>query len=105
MCNLARIATLEIDEHDPAHALIESLAIEGDLTPIRRPHRGLVTPALGGVGDLADMASVGVHREDSAFGLIGIEVAAKCNLTVPGRATARALFVFVFVIASATSER
>jgi hypothetical protein len=50
------------------------------------------------------MASVRVHREEGALGLIRIEPAAKDDLTVPGRATARALVVF-FVIVSATGER
>ena len=49
------------------------------------------------------MASVGVHHEESALGLLGIEVAAKDDLTVPGRATARAL-VRSFVSVSATGE-
>jgi hypothetical protein len=56
------------------------------------------------VGDLADMASVGVHRKERALGLLGIEVAAKDDLTVPGRTTAHALVLF-FVIVSATGER
>src|SRR5829696_9244628 len=71
-----------VEDHDPAHALVDPLAIEGEPLPIGRPHRIFVAPAFGGVGDLADMASVWIHREDSALGLIGIEVATKGDLTV-----------------------
>src|SRR5215207_8040093 len=102
--NLTHTACLEDEHHDPAHALVDPLAIEGYVLPIRRPHRGVVAPALRGVGDLADVASVGVHRKESALGLIRIEPAAKDDLTVPGRATAGALIVVVFVIAFATGE-
>jgi hypothetical protein len=56
------------------------------------------------MGDLADVASVGIHRKERAFGLLGIEVAAKNDLTIPGRATVRALIVVLFVIAFATGE-
>jgi hypothetical protein len=52
------------------------------------------------VGDLADVASVGVHREDSALGLLGIEVAPKDDLTIPASTTVRALVVFVIVSAT-----
>src|SRR5215217_6645867 len=105
VCNLAHIACVRVDDHDPAHALVDPLAKEGHSLPIGRPRRALITPALWGVGDLADMATVWVHREDRCFGLLGIEVAAKDDLTVPGRSTARALVVFVFVIACSTGER
>src|SRR3712207_8917548 len=55
-------------------------------------HAGtLSNQPFGGMGDLADVASVGVHREESALGLIRIEVAAKDDLTVPGSTTSRAL--------------
>src|SRR5215203_3501067 len=104
VCNLAHIACIEVEDHDPAHALVDSLAIEGHSLPIGRPRRVLVTPALGRVGDLADMASVGVHLEDRCLGLFGIEVAAKGDLTVPASTTARTLVVFVFLIACATGE-
>jgi hypothetical protein len=50
------------------------------------------------------MATVGIHREDSALGLIRIEVAPKDDLTVPGSTTVRAPVVFVFVIVCATGE-
>src|SRR5215208_5872062 len=104
VCNLAHIACIEVEDHDPAHALVEgSLAIEGHSLPIGRPCRHVVFPALGRVGDLADMTSVGVHREDSTLGLIGIEVAAKDDLTVPGRSTARALVLFVIACAASFS--
>ena len=79
-------------------------ALEGDPLSIRRPRRKVVQPAHWGVGDLADVASVGVHREDSALGLIRIKVAAKDDLTVPGRTSVRALVVVVFVIVCATGE-
>src|ERR687897_363938 len=104
VCNLAHIACLEVEHHDPAHALVDPLAIEGYVLPIRRPRRSVVAPALGGVGDLTDVASVGVHREKRALGLIRIEPAAKDDLTVPGRSTARALVLF-FVIVCATGQR
>ena len=104
MCNLAHIACIEVEHHDPAHALVDPLAIEGYVLAIRRPRRSVVAPALWGVGDLADVASVGVHREESALGLIRIEVAPKDDLTVPGSTTARALVVVVFAIVSATGE-
>src|SRR5919112_6578178 len=105
MSNLTRIACLGVEEHDPARTLVCSLAMEGDPLPIRRPRRPIVAPAVGGVGDLADMASVGVHCEERALGLIRIEPAAKDDLTVPGRSTVRALVVVVFVIVLATGER
>jgi hypothetical protein len=104
MSNLARIACLGVEEHDPARTLVCSLAMEGDPLPIRRPRRPIVAPAVGGVGDLADMASVGVHYKESALGLIRIEVAAKDDLTVPASTTSRALVVFVFLIACSTGE-
>src|SRR5215208_8409699 len=88
VCNLAHIACIEVEDHDPAHALVDSLTIEGDLRPIGRPLRHVVAPALGGVGDLADVASVWVHLEDRCLGLFGIEVAAKGDLTVPASTTA-----------------
>src|SRR5918995_1287804 len=103
VCNLTHTACFEVEHHDPAHALVDPLAIEGYVLPIRRPRRSIVAPALGGVGDLADVASVGVHREERALGPIRIEPAAKDDLTVPGRATARALVLFVIV--SATGQR
>src|SRR5919107_3970850 len=104
VCNLAHSACFEVEHHDPAHALVDPLAIEGYVLAIRRPRRRIVAPALWVVGDLADMASVGVHREDSTLGLIRIEPAAKDDLTIPGRTSARALIVVVFVIVLATGE-
>src|SRR5215213_7389888 len=100
----ARIAGVWVYDHDPARASVALEALEGDPLSLRRPRRKVVQPALRGVSDLADMASVGVHSEDSALGLIRIEVAAKDNLTVPGTTTARALVVVLFVIVSATGE-
>jgi hypothetical protein len=52
------------------------------------------------MGDLADVASVGVHRKEGALGLIGIEVASKDDLTVPGSSTVRALVLFVIAFAA-----
>src|SRR5215213_458729 len=105
MSNLARIACFGIEEHDPARTLVYSLAMEGDPLPIRRPCRRIVAPAFGRVGDLADMATVGVHGEERTLTVIRIEVAAKDDLTVPGSTTVRALVVVVFVIVSATGQR
>src|SRR5215208_2492750 len=102
VCNLTHTACFEVEHHDPAHALVDPLAIEGYVLAIRRPRRRIVAPALGWVGDLADMASVGVHHKESALGLIRIEPAAKDDLTVPGRSSA--LVVAVLVIAFATGE-
>src|SRR5215212_3431300 len=92
--NFVGIAGVGVEDHDPTHALIRSLALEGDLLPIGRPHWGVVAPAFGRVRDLVDMAPIGVHREESTLGLIGIEVAAEDDLTVGGSsATALALVV------------
>src|SRR5215204_7552663 len=78
-------------------------AMEGDLRPIGGPRRKEVAPALGGVGDLADMASIRVHREDGALGPFKIQVAAKDDQTVGGSsASARALLV---LLASPTLSR
>src|SRR5215211_7189792 len=101
----ARVGSVWVYDHDPARASVSLEALEGDPLSIRRPRRKVVQPALWGVGDLADVASVGVHREDCALGLIRIEVAAKDDLTIPGRATVGALIVVVFVIVCATGQR
>src|SRR5215212_2179214 len=97
VCDLVRIARVGVDDYDPApFAMRETHAIEGNLRPIRGPRRGLVAPAVGRGGDLAYMASVGVHREDCALGLIGIQIAAKDDLTVGGiRIAARAALVLL----------
>src|SRR5919112_1013424 len=94
------MASVGVCDHDPARALVTLEALEGDPLPIRRPRRYVVPPTLWGVGDLTDVASVGVHREDCAPGLIRIEVAAKDDLTVPGSTTARALVLFVIAFAA-----
>jgi hypothetical protein len=93
VCNLVRIACLEVVDRDPAYVIAEFLTMEGDPLPIGRPRRIVVEPALRRVCDLADMGTVWVHREERALGVIGIEPAAKDDLTVPGRATARVVFV------------
>ena len=94
VCNLTRIACLEVEDRDPAHVPVGSLTMEGDPLPIGRPRRIVVIPALGRVGDLADMAPIGVHREKRALSVIGIEPAAEDDLTVGGSsATALALVV------------
>ncbi len=66
----ARVDSVWVYDHDPARALVALEALEGDPLSIRRPCRYVVVPALWGVGDLADVASVGVHREERALGLI-----------------------------------
>src|SRR5215217_2917602 len=103
MSNLARRACFGVEEHDPARTLVDPLAMEGDPLPIRRPRWRIVAPAFGRVGDLADVASVGVHGEERPLTVIRIEPAAKDDLTVPGGTAARALVVF-FVIVCATGE-
>src|SRR5215212_1511842 len=93
-CNLARIACLEVEDRDPAYVLVGSLTMEGDPLPIGRPRRIVLEPALGRVCDLAEMAPIGVHREERTLCVIGIEPAAKDDLTVGGSsATALALVV------------
>src|SRR5215213_6666774 len=94
VCNLMRIACLEVEDRDPAHVPVGSLTMEGDPLPIGRPRRIVVIPALGRVGDLADMAPIGVHREERPLSVIGIEPAPKDDLPVGGSsATALALVV------------
>ena len=101
-----RVASVWVYDHDPARAKVDGLALEGDLLPIGRPRRIIVLgQALRGMGDLADVATVWVHRKERAFGLIGIEVAAKDDLTIPGSTTVRALVVVVFLIVLATGQR
>src|SRR5215203_2279406 len=85
------MACVDVDDHDPppmASARGDT-AIEGDLGPIGGPCRGAVDPAFGGMGDLADVASIGVHR--------GNGIAAKeDDQTVSGSSiTARALLVLL----------
>src|SRR5918994_1991659 len=98
VCDLARIARVGVDDYDPAPvAMRETHAIEGDLRPIRGPHRGLVAPAVERGGDLAYMASVGVHRKDCPFGLIGFKVAEKADLPAGGTTTAALALVVRFL--------
>jgi hypothetical protein len=82
-------------------------ALEGDLGPIGGPRRKVVAPALWGMGDLADVGSIRVHREDGALGVKRIEPAAKRDQTVGGSsATARALaLALVMLLASPTLSR
>ena len=96
VCDTARKAGVDVDDQDPAPMAMRAEplwvphtpAMEGDLRPIGGEGRGVVAPALGGMGDLADVASIGVHREDG--------VAAKDDQTVSGSsATARALLVLL----------
>src|SRR5215211_9540224 len=101
--NFARITCGWVDDHDPTHALVDPLAIEGDLRPIGRPCRQFVEPALGRVCDLADMAPVWVHREERSLGMIGIEPAAKDDLTVGGSTTTA--LALVVLSSSATLSR
>src|SRR5215203_2485177 len=100
VCNFARMTCLEVEDPAP----VRVLAHEGDLRPIGRPCRHVVFPALGRVGDLADMTSVWVHREDSGLGLIGIEPAAKGDLTVSG-SSATALALVVLLATAATGAQ
>src|ERR671921_675233 len=95
VCNLARIACLEVEDRDPAYVIAGFLTMEGDPLPIGRPRRIVVEPALGRVGDLAEMAPIGVHREERTLGLIGIEPAAKDDLTVGGSAANAPAFVLL----------
>src|SRR5215204_4673357 len=66
VCYTARMACVDVDDHDPAPIARRGVtpAMEGDLRPIGGPRRGAVAKALGGMGDLADVASVRVHHED-----------------------------------------
>src|SRR5215212_7451176 len=98
--DLARITRVGVYDHDLASALVDGLAIEDDPLPIGRPRRVVVAPAFGGVGDLADMASIGVHREERALGLIGIEPAAKGDLTVRSSGIVARTLLVVFLAAS-----
>src|SRR5918995_1585785 len=98
VCDTARNAGIDVDDHDPAPIAMRAAtpALEGDLGPIGRPCRKVVAKALWGMGDLADVASIGVHREDDALGQFKIQVAAKDDQTVGGSsATTRALLVLL----------
>ena len=104
VCDTARHARVDVDEQDPAPGAMRGAseearvtpAMEGDLRPIGGPGRGAVAKALGGMGDLADVASIRVHREDGAPYPFKIQVAAKDDQTVGGStATARALLVLL----------
>src|SRR5918998_5799068 len=102
--NLARITRVGVYDHDPPSALVAGLASEGDPLPIRRPPRVIVKgPVLRGVGDLADVASVRIHREERSLGLIGIEVAAKDDLPVCDIRTAARTLLLVLLASSASS--
>ena len=70
VCDLVRIEGVDVDDQDPAAIAMRgtTAAMEGDLGPIGGPSRKEVAPALGGVGDLADVGSIRVHREDGALG-------------------------------------
>ena len=70
VCDTARKAGVDVDEQDPAPGAMRgaTAAMEGDLRPIGGPRRVSVAPALWGMGDLADVASIRVHREDGAPG-------------------------------------
>ena len=70
VCDLVRIAGVDVDDHDPAPIARRAVtpAMEGDLRPIGGPRRVYVAPALWGMGDLADVASIRVHGEDGALG-------------------------------------
>ena len=75
VCDTARIADVNLDdEHDPAPMAMGGATptIEGDLRPIGGARRKAVAKALGGMGDLVDVGSTRVHREDGALGQIEI---------------------------------
>src|SRR5215208_4455907 len=98
VCDTARIAGVDVDDQDPAPFAMRgaTAAVEGDLGPIGGPRRGAVAKAFGGMGDLVDVGSIRVHREDGTLGLIGIEIANKDDLTVGGSsATACAVLVLL----------
>src|SRR5215212_11868945 len=103
VCILARSACLEVEDRDPANVIAGFLTMEGDPLPIGRPRRIVVEPALGRVCDLADMAPIGVHREERTLGMIGIEPAAKDDLTVGGRTTTA--LALVVLLSSAILSR
>src|SRR5215204_433595 len=71
VCDTARHARVDVDHQDPAPMAMRTAtpAMEGDLRPIGGPCRGAVAPAFGGMGDLADVTSIGVHRENGALGV------------------------------------
>src|SRR5215208_381197 len=94
VCDTARKAGVDVDDQDPAPGAMRAAtpAMEGDLRPIGGPCRGAVDPAFGGMGDLADVASIGVHRENGGAAIL----LAKDDQTVGGSsATARALVVLL----------
>jgi hypothetical protein len=98
VCDAARKAGVDVDDHDPAPLAMRGATptIEGDLRPIGGPRRVAVAPAFGGMGDLVDVGSIRVHCEDGALGLILIEIANKDDQTVGGSsATACALLVLL----------
>src|SRR5215212_1274586 len=85
VCDLVRIVRVGVDDYDPApFAMRETHAIEGKLRPFSGTRGDLVATDDGRRDDLTYIASVGVHREDCALGLIGIQIAAKDDLTVGG---------------------
>src|SRR5918995_5389321 len=86
VCELVRIAGVDVDDQDPAAIAVRgtTAAIEGDLGPIWGPRRKVVAKALWGMGDLADVGSIRVHGEDGALGPLKIQVAAKGDKTVGG---------------------
>src|SRR5215213_6940529 len=76
-------------------------AMEGDLGPIGGPCRGAVAPAFGGMGDLADVASIGVHRENGALAA-SVYFAAKDDQTVGGSWASEAPRALVVLSSTAT---
>src|SRR5215216_3201498 len=91
------MACVDVDDHDPLPMASASgdTAIEGDLGPIGGPCRGAVDPAFGGMGDLADVASIGVHRENGVA-VAAAKLAVKDDQTLGGSsATALALVVLL----------
>src|ERR671910_3752463 len=100
VCDLVRIAGVDVDDQDPAAIAVRgtTAAIESDLRPIWGPSRKVVAKSLWGMGDLADVGSIRVYREDGALGQIEIQVAARGDQTVgESSATAGALLVVLLV--------
>src|SRR5918993_3338400 len=102
VCDLVRIAGVDVDDQDLAAGAMRgaTAAMESDLRPIWGPSRKVVAKALWGMGDLADVGSVRVHREDGAPGQVKIQVAAKGDQTVL-ESIAKACALLVVLLASA----
>ena len=103
VCDRARIAGVDVDEQDPAPMAMRGAtpAMEGDLGPIGGPCRVAVVPALWGMGDLADVASIRVHRENGAAATLLL----KDDQTVGGSWANEAPLALVVLSSSPTLSR